>query len=373
MVHFGEPNRLIYQYGMPQYPHCIDLYSLLPASQTTIRSWLPRLLQKKPISFALETTFSQTKALQHCYYDHQNQLSHFGHHLFRIGFPILGCTLDEELWVAPLLIWQMKLQAPTPEQGHWVINSMEQLVPTLNPVLAEALQRHLGIDLYPLYDDLLKANDPERAFQQLLQALTPLLGHKPDLPDAWEPLPAGEQLEQLHQQSKLLGAAICGLFPPAKRSFSSDSLAKALQPQPLPSSGHKYGLFKLDPHQTSAFHHWRQQKVTVVQGDSGTGKTQLAAQVISNGLSNGKSCIVVANNLATLKYIQAQLSKFGLTQLHFLLQDTPADRQLFFELLRTASNSDTNLLQHNENRFEQLKNKLDRASQQLDAPYQASR
>lgn len=371
----GMANRRIFENCLPHYPNCIDLYSLLSVEEQNLESWLKPLLNGTEATFNLETTYQQANALTHCWHEHQNTLSIKGLHSFSMGFPVLGFSTNENTWLAPLFIWKCTLNPPHPEREGWQLSNLALDAPSLNLSLARHLKLHFDYDLEAICQTHIAGNTfNEQAFAKIMVALGEAFGFDATPPQSWIALPTPAHLENFNATPELFWSAVCGLFPPPSWNVSSASLYEKLQPGEGPAIGHEEGLFPLDPFQSTAYQYWRTNATTLVQGGAGTGKTQLAAQALTNALSNGERCLVVADNIPSLKNIQSYLTRFGLNQLHFLLQDTISDRQLLIDIIRAAaSGSDQNNLQHDELRFQQLIDKLQREWKSLNDPYQASR
>ncbi|HRF38889.1 MAG TPA: PhoH family protein, partial [Saprospiraceae bacterium] len=75
--------------------------------------------------------------------------------------------------------------------------------------------------------------------------------------------------------------------------------------------GHPFSLLPLDPWQATAMQQVERSRITVAAGISGTGKTNLIANVIINALANGRKCLMVCSRLSELKEAQAVLGRCG--------------------------------------------------------------
>jgi hypothetical protein len=60
--------------------------------------------------------------------------------------------------------------------------------------------------------------------------------------------------------------------------------------------GHSFGLQVLLPEQASAYHKIQENTHTIIEGSAGTGKKFLLFNMVSNALSNGRTCLIVSEN-----------------------------------------------------------------------------
>lgn len=165
-----------------------------------------------------------------------------------------------------------------------------------------------------------------------------------------------KEFEEAHKagELKLFPEAVLGIFPQAGSSLVPDyvQLIEENSFQDLeevfarnrPDSREEnsnfiaqvkeekmYSIFPSDIWQENALKASKLGHSIVVQGPPGTGKSQLIANLISDGIANGKRVLVVCQKRAALDVVYARLKEAGLDKFVALVHDYKTDRKEIFE------------------------------------------
>ncbi|MBS1506495.1 MAG: DUF4011 domain-containing protein [Bacteroidetes bacterium] len=166
-----------------------------------------------------------------------------------------------------------------------------------------------------------------------------------------------KEFEEIHKagELKLFPEAVLGIFPQAGSSLVPDYVQLIeegsfqdleevfARNQPDSSEGIKnnfiaqvkeekmYSIFPSDIWQENALKASKLGHSLVVQGPPGTGKSQLIANLISDGIANGKRVLLVCQKRAALDVVYARLKEAGLDKFVALVHDYKNDRKEIFE------------------------------------------
>ncbi|MEO1438600.1 MAG: hypothetical protein AAFV80_23875, partial [Bacteroidota bacterium] len=99
---------------------------------------------------------------------------------------------------------------------------------------------------------------------------------------------------------------------------------------------HPFHAFASDSDQARVFFALENNPEILVEGVSGTGKTQLLSSIITNTLAHGKRILVVAKDLAGMSRIFARMQEIGIDHLCLMVKDAEIDRDYFIEKLRNC-------------------------------------
>ena len=129
--------------------------------------------------------------------------------------------------------------------------------------------------------------------------------------------------------------------------------------------------FQMDGSQEYAFERVRKGDSLVVQGPPGTGKSQLIANLLADGMMQGKRVLLVSQKLAALDVIRERLKHQGLSEYVAQVSDLRNDRSALYKQLasRIASlQEEVYAVEQNTeqelSRIQQLHEKLEEASKQ---------
>lgn len=360
----------IYQQALPLNKNRLDVTQMDASEEAFALDWLEQLLRTGKLQTTLEPDFQTAEILQHLYFSSRNHERITGAPTLGFGYPMVIFQREEEFVAAPIFIWQLEL-APAPgSTNQWIFSHGEskrlhynQEIPKwiADEQIAKKLQRIAASE-----------QASPRALLTICQEIAETLKLTNDSQNAAiMTCPTPEELTEAATQGVLQWSGIVGLFPP---QIPAEPLAEdfALNAQAA-HNGHSFGLLPLDPYQATALERIFLQKTTIVEGSAGTGKTRLLAYLLTNALSNGARCLVVSENLGALRQTQDHLSRLGLSQLSFLLQDGYADKSVLLDLLRAIANSDSPPPVFQATDFRAALDKCNRLKAKLDENYRSVR
>ena len=261
---------------------------------------------------------------------HEYQMKRGGP-LMAIGYPMLSFQVDRKVYHSALLLCPVNMVY---EPGVCKVKQVKHAKVYPNYWLLETIKTQLGIDLLEVFEDFTSGQRLDHhVFPQFIQQFADLVSRgKVDQFEQITPL-ANTELEEYPY---LWNSAVLGCFP--SQHFPSFSRKENHQKLAEKGVNHEFGLLSLDPFQATAFKSTFTNNRVVVSGPQGSGKTHLAVQLITNGLSNGHRCLVISSHLAPLKEIQKRLTNSGLTLASFLLQQPFQGIYLLLDFVRSAIN-----------------------------------
>lgn len=292
-----------------------------------------------------------------------------------IGYPFAVARRGDTLYAAPLFLWPCRLEPSRESAAGWEISIAESEPPMAHPFwLNTILNPGDTQENHPLQAALREGVRPA-----VLSKLAQTLGQLPqwevnDTQAALAPLLQPEEVCPEDGHAKLIWSAACGILSADLLLQQTPAAVNWRETAPAGSlPDHAYSHLPLDPYQAQAMAALRVQKHVLAHGSGGAGKTHLGAHLVANALSNGRSCLVLANDLAALESYRQHLAAVGLDGALFGLRSPQLDRQLLLTQLtamerRTARQSD-----YNRQEFGLTVRRLQRLQERLDARYQAVR
>ena len=311
--------------------------------------------------------------LFHLYVEAQNARQVSGQNVLAIGYPLLLDVKEEEMLAMPLFIRSIQLQ-PSKELGRWLIIAQKEEHLRLNPFL----------------EDLLKQNGFEKCRQEVrkLQTKTQLtrsdflgfinclskemlLGSTGERPTLLS-FPSVDELAEMAHAGFIQWSGAIGVFPPvnliADRTF--DILNEKVPSFPL----HAFGLKDIDGAKATALKSIKAERVTIVSGAVGSGKTHLLHYLLSNALLKGGKSLVLSPRLNNLKAIQAQLERDGYSSLNFLFQNSYNDAELWENILNARFREKNKTISNTEDKtYQILLHEYLRQKRKMDAAYESTR
>ena len=260
---------------------------------------------------------------------------------------------------APLFIWYLTLKPHPTRKNSWIIGFDQSNPVVANDYLIEFFKRKYGIDL----KEKLYRIAADRSFglyelDELSRDIARQLGYKnTNLNSGLRECPNEKSIQQLKTVGDIAWSGVLGLFPQQEGTsilnseidlnikeesdsfvtpeagFSLKSQISNPKSQTL-EKGHEFSILPEDVYQRDAFRTALRNKVSIIEGGHGTGKTHLAVNLLLNALSNGQKTAVVAEDLTTLMQIQNELVKLGIGNLTLLLKDLLYDKKLILDVLR---------------------------------------
>lgn len=360
----------IYRQALPLTKHRLDVTQISADEEAFALDWLEQLLREGKLQITLEPNFQTAETFQHLYFSSRNQERITGASTLGFGYPMVIFQRDEAFVAAPIFIWQLELALAPGSTNQWVFShgngerlryNREMLQWLSDEQIARKLER---------------LAEREQASPQALLRVCQEIAEALDLSNdsqnaAIMTCPTPEELSQAAAQGVLQWSGMVGLFPP---QIPAEPLADNFTLfTEVPTKGHAFGMLPLDPYQATALERILSQKTTIIEGSAGTGKTRLLAHLLTNALSNGARCLVVSENLGALRQAQDHLSRLGLSQLSFLLQDGHSDKSVLLDLLRAIANSDSLPPSFQATEFRAALDKCNRLKAKLDETYRSVR
>jgi hypothetical protein len=253
--------------------------------------------------------------------------SRFGTPSLKVGYPLLVSMEENEVTAIPFFIWDISL-TPVDKVGvKWMFYRNVSLLPALNPmisalpcfdklqaVIAPFLNKN-GIDL----DD----------FRAINQAVDPLFNSN----DVIVPLSGADNVSIKKNEYKILNSVqliVSKSFFELKGQQGESLYFAKNQKITLP--GHSFGLQVLLPEQAAAYHKTQENTHTIIEGSAGTGKKFLLFNLVSNALSNGRSCLIISENNGFLASMNHFFSSNNLENLVLAQHEGEQLRQLIKRL-----------------------------------------
>ncbi|MBU6167501.1 MAG: hypothetical protein KGQ86_00545 [Bacteroidetes bacterium] len=237
---------------------------------------------------------------------HKQEMYHtrYGVSGLKVAYPYIGLKKEDLIVTEPLFIWDISLM-PVDKMGmKWMFSRSAGVLPIVNPLIL---------------------SHPE--FNQISKLITPFLNHEgQDLDDfsmiikAIDPLffnndiivsiPNESVLAQQLTKLKIYHAV--SLVPADNHTIKLKKewdFSTFIPNQKRSLTGHSFGLDVLFPDQASALHVARENTHTIISGPSGSGKKFLLTHMISNALSNGRSCLILSENNGFFTSLNQRLAK----------------------------------------------------------------
>lgn len=363
-----------YAFSQPFAEGRMDMFHLRPDADFAL-GWIDALFRSGSLQTTVEAQASNEWALRHLFFEARNRERLGGSKSLVFGFPLFAVR-DEQGRPAsqPLFFWNINMEASPNVSESWVLSHDAEAGFSLNPVLAAWLERQCGPALSARYTGITAQRKPSGSEMVLLALeLARETGlHVPVDNLTIMPCPGDAELEAAAclDNGSLIWSGLLGLLPEA--AYNSGEAVLPAQ-QALPVEGHPFSLLPLDPWQATAMQQVERSRITVAAGISGTGKTNLIANVIINALANGRKCLMVCSRLSELKEAQAVLGRCGLTTQQLLIRNVQSDQAAVLGLLRSAVSAPPIVEAFPADRYKLLLEKALRLKDKLDAGYHATR
>ncbi|MBI1227895.1 MAG: hypothetical protein GC192_21865 [Bacteroidetes bacterium] len=367
----------IYHNSLPFYLDRADICSVEEETPGFPTVFLDEMLTGK-LSRQVNVVGLAADKLRHLYFEARNFEKIFGAKSFGFGFPLVIDTFNSDLVVSPVFIWKLQLEPAQTRVDSWVLKSSENRNILPNYRLLEHLKEKYGLDLRQRAEELAFSkkigNDQLAGFCGELAARLnfEIFGQ------ADEPIPAPgiDEIGSFTQTGALQWSGVLGLYPPQNSRWTPDDS----RPEDVfvPAEDNEPAEFVFayqpdDPEQTTALEIIAKQKITVVEGEDALGKAQTLVNLLINALSEGKKCLVVSERTQSLKFTQHLISKAGIFQHHFLLDDALGDKMPLLELLRTAAIGGGREVTHKQDNFNSKKSKYLHARSAVQQTYMSVR
>lgn len=312
----GQDNH--YLSAFPGQDGMLDLFALqafLP--QGALSLWLTNYIKGDTDALRLTLNKQVSRQFLHLFLDNQNASQYQSTHILRLGYPIAVLRHQGTLVSAPLLLWPIQFVADPFEPEKWTIKPVG-IPPILNPFISAFW-------------------NPVRSFLKEHSSNPPV--HVHDLP-AWVQGAPGELVQFVPFPTqfaasvpRILWSAVLGTFPDTHRVFSGTAFWKKYP------RGSSIGALKthlshipLHPEQQTSFRMRSKDRISLVVGGAGTGKSHFMAHTVINGLFHGQRILVITDRLVAGKRLQLTLDRLGLNGLAIYFR-SPAEDGLFLDSL----------------------------------------
>ena len=361
----------IFRNALPFQPKRIDLTRL---ESDFAFSLIDSLLKGRAFEMMADPPFPIAQELQSIYFEARASERGRGNQPFGLGFPLFLAKDEQgETIAAPLFIWNLSIEPSPRHIGRWPISRRPFQALSFNRFLTTYWDQAAGTELTAHFDTALAAGrmDAGLLVQLCNEASEMLSLEQASQSIAVSSTPTVEDLGSGLQQPQIHWSGVLGLYRPHQHLFTPPAPADGRESGPPPA--HTLGLLSLDPFQAAAITSVFKQETTLVTGLAGAGRTHLVLHLLSNALSNGQQCLVVAPRLPALRSIQQRLEQLGLGRLSFLLRDTAQDLPLFTEIIRASANAKEPEVSVSQDEYRLLVARAERLKRKLDDSYLSTR
>jgi MinD-like ATPase involved in chromosome partitioning or flagellar assembly len=319
----------------------VDMFAIFNGIHPQISKWVDMFVGQTAFETDIHAEFNYPDLFRHFYFESKNVQKTQGQHPFGFGFPLVcdrSTDTEGSVIAAPLFIWYLNLRPNPNRRDSWLISFDETSTIAVNEYLVAHCRKKYNIDLTEELSTYVH-NRPftTQGFAAFCKDLAKKLHFRSDnIHPGTRECPKGDTLERLADYGDILWAGALGLFPHQDGSL----IENEAQPVDFQNftwtaeHAHEFAVLPEDAYQREALRTILRNKITVVEGAHGTGKTHLAANILLNALSNGQKTAVVAQDLGSLMQIQNEFVKLGLGNLTFLLKDVYHDKKLLLDVLR---------------------------------------
>jgi len=367
--------RQIYHQALPFHRGRADLARLPFPEGYSADNLLRELLEQGAFDAVIPPVSYQAPPFDYWRQELHNKRRLNSHHPLALGFPLLFFSKEELLHVAPLFLFDLDVEPDKQHQGSWRLSHTREHRVRLNPWLAAHPPESWTAGDMEEISAL--AQQPPLSVKSLLPVLRKTLQQSGWSPLPEEPIllpfPGVPELDSLEGAGELRWSAMIGCFPPAPVNDEPGEETFFPKATPLAVEGHAVQGATMDPYQTTAYQAGRQQRLSVIEGSAGTGKSFVVQQLMLNALSNGEKCLIVAPTLDSLRSARRQIDKLQLAHLAFSAADADRDSRLLLELLRTAAEASPPVQDFHAEHFQQVLHKWERQKGKLDSTYRALR
>jgi hypothetical protein len=365
----------IYQNALPYYLDRVDACLLEESGETFAQEWVEKLLKGR-LEIQVNAGSQASENLRHLYFESKNLESTLCPKTFGFGYPFFVDTHESELMIAPIFIWHLTIEPSQNRVNSWIIRHDDSHPVLPNYKLIRHLQKNYDVEILEHFENLAMLKKINKGtLTKTLEQLAERTGVQNNtLSTGIGVCPRIDEIGTLAKTGNINWSGVFSLFPPqsvhATESESKPEEAFSPALKPMEEGLGMFHYLPADPYQASVMETAYREKITVVEGESTSGKTQAIANLLINGLLNGQKCLVVSERVPSLVKAQGMLAGTGINQFNFLLKDAQSDKAIILEMLRVSATGATRLIHHNESDFQVKWNQYLRTKQQLDGHYQ---
>lgn len=255
-----------------------------------------------------------------------------------IGFLVWKDPVEKDLqWRAPIVLAPVTLDRT--DRASYTLAALEEDV-VLNPTLAHKLEQDFNFQMPELPDDL-----DTQGFDAYLQGLRADVAKLPEATvraETYLGLFSFSRItmyqDLVHCSQTLLGhpvtGSLAGLSPAQPLPSLDFSRANSLDEHIDPRS--TFQVLDADSSQQEALLAARLGADMVIQGPPGTGKSQTIANLIAEGLADGKKVLFVSEKAAALEVVRRRLVECGLADACLDLHSHKVDKKRVLNELKST-------------------------------------
>lgn len=312
--------------------HILDVMQLAEGNTGFPEQLIAAFLEDKEVTAQLQVSEDVNQSLFHLFVEGQHARQLQGLEVLCVGYPFILDIWEEEMLAMPLFFLPFHL-FPSKEERKWGFHIQKEDKITMNPFLIDFLSRN-GFERCKKKAVQLQ-NRGHLSGKEMLgliheisrEMLLESTGERPTLLN----FPAVDEMDKMAHAGFMQWSAAAGVFPQVRMIEESvfDFLNEKIPAFPL----HSFGMNPINGTKASAIEAIKENRVTIVSGGVGSGKTHLLQYLTTNALLKGGKTLIVSPRLNNLKAIQDSFEKEGCSTLNFLFQNSHNDSELWKNIL----------------------------------------
>jgi MinD-like ATPase involved in chromosome partitioning or flagellar assembly len=316
----------------------LDMFAVFSGIHPQMTKWTELFYNQTMFETDIHAEFNNAEPFRQFYFETKNIQKTRGQNPFGFGFPFVFDTdTDGGVIAAPLFIWYLNIKPHPMRRDSWVLSFDDNSSVVVNEYLVEHFRKKHGLELGTQLGEYIQ-NPPFTyiGFQAFLKELEAKCNFALQTTASIIQCPSEKYAKELAEKGHIGWCGAVGLFPHLDGSLQEhDTENVDFQNFTWTAEHvHEFSVLPEDHYQRTALRTVLRNKITVIEGGHGTGKTHLAANILLNALSNGQKTAVVADDVASLMQIQNAFVKLGLGNLTFLLKDVYQDKKLLLDVMR---------------------------------------
>ncbi|MBL7814269.1 MAG: hypothetical protein JNL70_04610 [Saprospiraceae bacterium] len=334
-----------YLNALPLGDDKLDMFAVFNGIHPQMTKWTELFYNQTAFETDIHAEFHNSEQFRQFYFETKNIQKTRGQHPFGFGFPfVFDKNTEGETVAAPLFIWYLNIKPHPTRRDSWVLSYDENGSVAVNEYLVTHFKEKQGLDLGEHLAQYIQ-NPPFTyiGFQAFLKDLEAKLKFTLQSNAAIIQCPSPRYADELAAKGHIGWCGAVGLFQHPEGAIGEKD-AESIDFQNFTWTAehtHEFTVLPEDLYQRTALRTVLRNKMTLVEGGHGTGKTHLAANILLNALSNGQKTAVVAHDVASLMQIQNAFVNLGIGNLTFLLKDMYHDKNLLLDVIRKETTSRT--------------------------------
>ena len=330
---------LSYLNMLPLADDKLDMFAVFNGIYPQMTKWIELFLNQTSFETDIHAEFHNSEQFRQFYFESKNIQKTRGQQSFGFGYPMVF-DLDTEggTIAAPLFIWYLNIKPHPTRRDSWVLTLEENTTAVVNEYLVQHFRKKHPVDMLDHLGNYIQ-NPPFSylGFTSFCKDLANQLKFSLQmLNSSIIQCPSPTYAHELAEKGNIVWCGAVGLFPHPDGSLQEKE-TESVDFQNFTWTAehvHEFTVLPQDLYQHTALRTVLRNKLTLVEGAQGTGKTHLAANILLNALSNGQKTAVVADDVASLMQIQNEFVKLNLGHLTFLLKDMYQEKNLLLDALR---------------------------------------